>query len=234
MNKNKEYLPQCTKCHIKKRICKQPDGEGPKFCATKLYSEAIQEAKNELKKKDIRNFAKMASIQEAECYIHREKQVDYNLPTKPRIQEIIEFSKKMNYKRLGIAFCGGLSKEAEILTKILENNHFEVVSVICKVGGIEKDYLGLDDTQKIKFGRQYEAMCNPIAQAKVMNEAKTDYNIIMGLCVGHDSLFIKYSEAMVTIFAAKDRLFGHNPLAAIYTSHSYCRRFLSPDYIIED
>jgi len=25
-------------------------------------------------------------------------------------------------------------------------------------------------------------------------EEKTDFNIIVGLCVGHDSLFIKYSE----------------------------------------
>ena len=231
MSKNK-YLPDCAKCHQKNRICKQPDGKYPKFCATKFYPEAIQEAKEELKKEDIKHFAKMASLQEAECYAYRDKHLNYKYPTKPRIQEIMEFSKKMNYKKLGIAFCAGLSKEAEILAKILENNNFEVVSVICKVGGTEKEYLGLNDNQKIKIG-QYESMCNPIAQAKVLNEAGADFNIILGLCVGHDSLFIKYSEAMVTVFAVKDRVFGHNPLAAIYTSHSYCDRFLSPDYKIQ-
>lgn len=141
----------------------------------------------------------------------------------------MEFSKKMGYKRFGIAFCGGLSHEAEILTKILENNQFEVASVMCKVGGVEKEFLGTDENLKIN-SKNYETMCNPIAQAKVLNEAKTDFNIMLGLCVGHDSLFMKYSEAMTTVFAVKDRLFGHNPLAAIYASHSYYDRFLSPDY----
>lgn len=37
------------------------------------------------------------------------------------------------------------------------------------------------------------------------------------LCVGHDSLFLKYSEAMRTVCAVKDQVTGHNPLAAIYT-----------------
>jgi uncharacterized metal-binding protein len=45
----------------------------------------------------------------------------------------------------------------------------------------------------------------------------------MGLCVGHDSLFLKYSNALCTVLAAKDRLLGHNPLAAIYTIESYYR-----------
>jgi uncharacterized metal-binding protein len=64
-------------------------------------------------------------------------------------------------------------------------------------------------------------MCNPIGQAKFLNKAKTDLNILLGLCVGHDSLFIKYSEAPITVFAAKDRVLAHNPLSAIYQSESY-------------
>jgi len=49
------------------------------------------------------------------------------------------------------------------------------------------------------------------------NDEQTEFNIVMGLCVGHDSLFLKYSNAPCTVLAAKDRLLGHNPLAAIYT-----------------
>ena len=64
-------------------------------------------------------------------------------------------------------------------------------------------------------------MCNPVMQAKILNKEKTDMNIIMGLCVGHDSLFYKYSEALVTTLVAKDRVMGHNPVAALYTSESY-------------
>ncbi len=58
-------------------------------------------------------------------------------------------------------------------------------------------------------------MCNPIGQAKFLCSAKTELNILLGRCVGHDSLFIKHSDAPVTVFAVKDRVLGHNPLAAI-------------------
>jgi uncharacterized metal-binding protein len=47
---------------------------------------------------------------------------------------------------------------------------------------------------------------------------------LIGLCVGHDSLFFKHSDAPVTVLVAKDRVLGHNPVAALYTSHSYYRR----------
>ncbi len=64
-------------------------------------------------------------------------------------------------------------------------------------------------------------MCNPILQAQLLNKEKTDLNILIGLCVGHDSLFIKYSEAIVTTLIAKDRVLGHNPAAALYLSDTY-------------
>ena len=70
-----------------------------------------------------------------------------------------------------------------------------------------------------------ETMCNPMAQAGICNDAETDFNMMMGLCVGHDSLFLKNSRAYTTVFAVKDRLLGHNPLALVYTSKSYYTRF---------
>ena len=66
-----------------------------------------------------------------------------------------------------------------------------------------------------------ENICNPILQAKMLNEAKTDLNVVVGLCVGHDSLFYKYSEALTTTAVTKDRVLGHNPAAALYTADSY-------------
>jgi uncharacterized metal-binding protein len=66
-------------------------------------------------------------------------------------------------------------------------------------------------------------MCNPIAQAFILNETGSEFNILTGLCVGHDSLMFKYAEAPCTVLAAKDRLLGHNPLAAIYTLDSFYR-----------
>ncbi len=38
----------------------------------------------------------------------------------PRLKDTIEFARLMDYKKLGIAFCIGLQKEANVLSKILE------------------------------------------------------------------------------------------------------------------
>lgn len=131
-----------------------------------------------------------------------------------RLEELREFAKEMGYDRLGIAFCIGLSDEARILTEILRKN-FKVTSVCCKVCGIEKERFNLE---KINAKRQ-EAMCNPIGQAMILNEEKTDLNIIVGLCIGHDILFTKHSEAPVTTLIVKDRVLGHNPVVALYSGY---------------
>jgi len=88
--------------------------------------------------------------------------------------------------------------------------------------------LWVNEEEKILIGEE-ETMCNPIAQAEVCNDAGTELNILLGLCVGHDSLFIKYANAYTTVFAAKDHLLGHNPLALVYTRNSYYARFLEED-----
>ena len=69
-------------------------------------------------------------------------------------------------------------------------------------------------------------MCNPILQAKYLNKEKTDLNVVVGLCVGHDSLFYKHSDAPVTTAVTKDRVLGHNPVAALYTAESYYKKKL--------
>jgi len=219
-----EHQSQCAQCLVKNRICRQKGGVGPAFCSTVLYPEAIAKAAAEYDKDGIRSFAYKASVQEAECYIDREAAPSYRYPVKPRLQEIIEFARKMGYGKLGVAFCGGLHREAAVFCKILEDHGFNVVSVMCKVGGVDKSALGLQEHEKVKIG-SFEPMCNPISQAEVLNAADTDFNILLGLCVGHDSLFLKYSKALVTVFAVKDRVLGHNPLGAIYNYDSYYERF---------
>ena len=60
-------------------------------------------------------------------------------------------------------------------------------------------------------------MCNPIMPAMVLNDSKTEFNVLLELCVGHDSLLFQYAHAPCTVLAVEDRLPGHNPLAAICT-----------------
>lgn len=142
-----------------------------------------------------------------------------------RVEEIMEFAKKNNFKKIGLAFCIGLRKEAEIFGKILENRGFEVCSIICKNGAVPKEFIGISDCEKVRPGTK-EVICNPIGQARLLNEMKTELNVILGLCIGHDSLFIKYSGAPATVLAVKDRVTGHNPLAPLYTADTYYKKKL--------
>ena len=223
----KGTVPTCAVCAVSRRACTAEDGKGPVFCPTANRHEIVERANREYQKPEVRRFARMASIQEGECYANRHIKPYVSHPVKPRVQEICEFAKKMGFKRLGIAFCIGLIREARALTDILLAQGFEVVSVVCKVGKTPKESIGIREEEKIRIG-EFESMCSPIAQAMVLNDAETDLNVVVGLCVGHDSLFFRYSTAPVTVLVAKDRVLGHNPAAALYTSGSYYARLLRP------
>ena len=146
----------------------------------------------------------------------------------PRLREVAEFAKRMGYTRLGMGFCVGLHKEAAIVDRVLRKHGFEVVSVACKAGNIPKVEVGYPSDMLLRPDTR-EAMCNPIAQAELLNQAQTQFNICLGLCVGHDSLFYKYSQAPVTTLVAKDRATGHNPVAAIYCAEGYFKNRLDPE-----
>ena len=140
---------------------------------------------------------------------------------KTRIEEVIYFAKEMKYKRLGMAFCIGLRQEAEILDRILSRD-FKVFSANCKICGIKKSEMrpGTKVSEK-----KVRISCNPIGQAETLNQKKTDLNINLGLCLGHDILFTEHSRAPVTTLAVKDRVLGHNPLGAIYSRFYRLKRF---------
>jgi len=218
---------RCAHCTIprQEKSCLNPEGKGKgvKGCPTLNKRALAAQTRTEYAKEEIREFARQASIQEGECYAHRDEKPFRLHPTKTRIQEICELAHKMGYTRLGLAYCVGLTTEAGLVTQILEAQGFDVVSVMCKVGSVPKEEIGIREHEKIRIGN-YEAMCNPILQARIMNDAGTEFNIALGLCVGHDSLFFRYADAPTTVLAVKDRVSGHNPLGPIYTSGSYYAR----------
>ena len=127
--------------------------------------------------------------------------------------------------KIGIAACVGLFEESRIFAKILTKHNFEVYSVACKVGSMKKtEITGLDESKTKVTGN---VMCNPILQAKILNDEKTDLNVIIGLCVGHDSLFYKYSDALCTTLVTKDKVLAHNPAGALYQSNTYYKKLLN-------
>lgn len=150
-----------------------------------------------------------------------------------RVEEIVVFAKKIGAKKIGIASCMGLIHENKVFDKILKANGFETFGVLCKVGAKDKTEVGIAECDKIR-PNQHESACNPIMQAKLCNREKTDLNVISGLCVGHDTLFIKYSDAPVTYLIVKDRVLAHNPIGALNTTQSYYKRVLEGITLKED
>lgn len=144
-----------------------------------------------------------------------------------RLEETMDFARRAGFSRLGLAFCVGLQREAAVVSRVFRANGFSVASVICKNAGLPKEELGLREEDKVQPG-EFEALCNPIGQAEALARANTELNVLLGLCVGHDSLFMKHSVAPVTVLAVKDRVLGHNPLAAVYLAESYYRDRLMP------
>lgn len=149
-----------------------------------------------------------------------------------RVEDTIAFAKLMGYKRIGIATCIGLLDETHRLAAVLKAQGLEPLSVCCKAGSIDKLELGLEEADKVRPST-FEPACNPVAQAKLMNRAMTDMNVIVGLCVGHDMLFTKYSDAPVTTLVVKDRVTGHNPVSVLYGQNFYYKRLQSLPMKIE-
>ena len=216
---------KCADCPAP--VCNSPAWEkGPENCPVKIKAGIMKKATTKCLTGEFKEFARQASKQEGSGYVRLPHTPDVNSAIKSRLEDTMELAQRMGYKRLGVAFCGGLRYEATLLVPILENRGFEVISVCCKCGSIPKEKLGLEAWEKIN-GTAFEAMCHPIAQAEILNDAKTDFNIMVGLCVGHDSLFLKHSKALCTVLVAKDRVFGHAPALALYQSKSYHRRVLA-------
>jgi uncharacterized metal-binding protein len=140
----------------------------------------------------------------------------------------VQFAKRMGYRKIGIANCISFVDHAKVLSGILESHGFEVVSVACKHGSIPKEEMGVADAEKVRPG-QFEPLCNPVSQAELLNAHGCELNVVMGLCIGHDSLFFRYAKGLTTVLVAKDRVLGHNPVAALHLADSYYGKVWGPD-----
>jgi uncharacterized metal-binding protein len=207
--------PRCAKCQVMRCGTQEKSGGVPSSCPTVRYADLIEETKEKYHLSE-----NQAVIQG--WYELMSKILD---PEKPRekfswtrVDEIMEYAKIRGMKKIGIATCYALLFESQLLTDILEMNGFEVVSVSCLCGEIDPKDMGL----------QGHIFCNPILQAEVLNSEKTELNIMIGLCVGHDILFLRYCSGETTPLIVKDRALGHNPVAALYMSQNefYRERFM--------
>jgi uncharacterized metal-binding protein len=209
-----EYTgPTCVLCGVKACTAEPDTKTPPAFCPMPVEAELLEEVERQyLEREDLRRLAIESARTEAAGYCRS-----------TRVEEIMDFARRLGVRKLGIAHCVGLMQEAKAARDIFTAGGFEVYAVCCKAGSIAKEKIGLRDDEKVRPG-QYEAMCSPVGQAALLHKAGTELNVVIGLCVGHDSLFFMHSKAPATVLVAKDRVLGHNPVAALHTSHSYYRR----------
>lgn len=209
--------PSCSEC--RQLHCYRHDKRYPEFCATTELEAEERAELVALYSDDGEDAAIARAAAEVEGLYYGKIN---------RVEETVAFARRIGAARIGIATCLGLIEETRTLVKILRLAGFDTVSALCKVGSVDKVEIGIPEDMKIKCGG-FEASCNPVLQARLLNREETGLNVIMGLCVGHDSLFAKHSDAPVTTLVVKDRILGHNPVAALYTTQSYSARLLDAD-----
>ncbi len=195
----------------------------PGYCPSREHMPLINRAFEEYRgSTEDAKISRVATQVEGLCYQRMPGSTTINARW-TRVEDTIAFAKLMGYGRIGIATCIGLLDETNRLALILRAQGFEPFSVCCKAGSKDKLELGITEADKVRPGT-FEPACNPIAQARLLNGAKTDMNIIVGLCVGHDMLFAKHSDAPVTTLVVKDRVAGHNPVSVLYGQNFYYKR----------
>lgn len=198
----------CLSCG--KMACEFPGRERPESCSQDAFAEGdVDAVRAEYADPDVFDIMNAAALVSDECRFST------------RVEDTLKFAKLIGARKIGIATCTALLQESRILGTLLERAGFEVEGIACKVGSNTRADLGLDDPSG-----NNKILCNPIMQARLLNRAKTDLNVVMGLCVGHDALFSKYSDALVTTLVTKDFLTGNNPCAALYASKGVFRRRL--------
>lgn len=183
----------------------------PDFCLTKAVDQnKIEEARQIYASDGIDSKLTKAAIE-----IDSEFYCEYT-----RVEETIAFAHRIGAKKIGLAYCIALQKEAKIFADIVRKNGLEVVGTICKIGSIDKCDIGFEDSIKHNPGT-HESVCNPIMQAEYLNNEETSLNILIGLCVGHDTIFTRYSKAPVTTLIVKDRITAHDSAAPLYNATTF-------------
>jgi len=198
----------CTDCHVLN--CRDRAKAFPPYClTTKLSSEVINASV-----KSYHGDGVDARLGWAAAEVIARSRGTYS-----RVEETIAFAHSFGAKKIGIAACMALIKEAQIFARYLKLEGFVVYGVVCKIGATDKLAAGYPENFKTT-GSTHESMCNPLLQAELLNKEMTDLNITIGLCVGHDTIFFRHSEAPVTTLISKDRALNHNPIRALELSPS--------------
>lgn len=199
---------QCHQCKENDCLRRYPNGM-PEYCQARNFPDLIEASKGQYRELDDSRFHLAAAK------VLKKGGYDWS-----RVQQCIEFARELGATKVGLAVCVGLIREGREFARFLDRAGFEVVSVACMVGGLSPQDTGIPD----EWVNQLGISCNPVAQAQILNREATELNFIYGLCVGHDTIFIRHSKAPVTYVVAKDMVTGNNP-GAVLTSPYHRMKF---------
>lgn len=196
-----EKVITCEQCKRFPCLYGYPEGI-PEWCQGQRFPELLEKAVGEYLQPE------MARVHVATAKVLKEADETWS-----RLKETIEFARALGVSRIGVAVCTALLREGAEVSRFLKRAGFEVVCVGCMIGGASDRGTGVPEEYCTPRG----TICNPIAQAEILNQAGTELNLAVGLCVGHDILFAKAARAPVTTFTVKDRATGNNPSAALFS-----------------
>jgi uncharacterized metal-binding protein len=128
-----------------------------------------------------------------------------------RVEELVFFARARGMRRIGVAFCVSMLKEAQALSRILESEGLRADLACCRAGAVDPVEIGLPRAHPERFS----AICNPVAQARLLDAQGADLIVQMGLCIGHDLILQQEARAPVTTLVVKDRVLDHQPIRAL-------------------
>ncbi|MBN1375020.1 MAG: DUF1847 domain-containing protein [Dehalococcoidia bacterium] len=191
----------CHQCKNNECLSRYPQGM-PDYCQAQKYGQIIEASKSQYRESET------AKIHLATAKVLMRGGYDWS-----RIQQCIELAREMGATKVGLAVCVGLIREGREFARFMGRAGLEVVSVACMIGAVDAEETGIPKEWVTPLG----ISCNPIAQAEIMNQEGTQLNMIYGLCIGHDTIFIKHSKAPVTYVVVKDAVTGNNPSAVVFS-----------------
>lgn len=128
-----------------------------------------------------------------------------------RVEELAHFARARGWKRIGVAFCVSLLQESQRLARLLQAEGLEAELVCCRVGAVDHSEIGLPKAHPERFA----AICNPVAQAHLLNDREVDLVAQVGLCMGHDLVLQEECDAPVTTLVVKDRALDHQTVRVL-------------------
>ena len=197
---DREPLYGCATCHTAAAF-RGDCGRMPASCPTLTRPDLTKDVSTYLEpeRAELMRVADLAPFDE-----HRQK--------RSRVEELLFFVRARRLSRVGVAFCVSLTKEAQELGRLLETPRR---AGRARRAAARAPSITTRSAWRRRTPSASQSICNPVAQAKLLNEASVQLIVQLGLCLGHDLILQEEARVPVTTLVVKDRALDHHPIEAL-------------------